>query len=75
MSVEPSSDLVVNFSKREKEVARLMLEGLTDQDIADQLFISINIARTHIKNVYKKLGISTRSRAILELCNRPQLLD
>lgn len=52
-----------------------MLEGLTDQDIADQLFISINTARTHIKNVYKKLGISTRSRAILEFRDRPQLLD
>lgn len=51
------------LSKREKEVLYLVLEGLNNQDIAKQLFISGHTVKNHITSVYKKLNIQDRSQA------------
>ncbi|HHX36428.1 MAG TPA: helix-turn-helix transcriptional regulator [Clostridiaceae bacterium] len=53
-----------DLSEREIDVISLIVQGLTYQETADQLFISINTVRTHIKNIYSKLGISNQR----ELC-------
>jgi len=50
----PKSDL--RLSKKEKEVALLLLEGLTSQEIANKMFISRNTVFTHRKKILKKLG-------------------
>jgi len=52
------------LSARELEVLRLLNTHLSSTEIAEQLFISVNTARFHIKNIYGKLGIHSRSEAI-----------
>ncbi len=46
------------------EVLHLMAEGLTYNEIADQILVSLNTVRTHVKNIYSKLLVHKRSQAI-----------
>jgi len=55
------------FSKREKEVIALLLEGKSNKQIALTLGISISTAEFHLGNIYSKLHLSSRSEAILML--------
>lgn len=48
------------LSAREHEVARLVAEGLTNDEIAEALFISRNTVKTHLANVLQKLGLRDR---------------
>jgi LuxR family maltose regulon positive regulatory protein len=66
--------LVEPLSEREVEVVRLMVEGLTYNDIAQRLMISVNTVRYHIKGLYSKLGVSSRAEAI-ERARQLTLLD
>jgi DNA-binding NarL/FixJ family response regulator len=52
------------LSAREKEVITLLAGGNNYQQIADQLFISVDTVRHHIKNIYKKLHVHTQSEAV-----------
>ncbi len=49
------------LSQREITILRLIVKGLTHQEIADKLFLSIHTVNTHRKNINKKLGIKTVS--------------
>ncbi|MBQ1334129.1 MAG: helix-turn-helix transcriptional regulator, partial [Clostridia bacterium] len=55
------------FTGREKEIIALMLEGQNNQQIAAKLFISIFTVKTHIKNIFNKLDVSTRADAVAKL--------
>lgn len=48
------------LSQREEEVLQLLAEGCSNQEIAKQLFISPNTVKTHIKNIYAKMGVGNR---------------
>ena len=52
------------LSSREKEVINLLANGNNYQQIADQLFISVDTVRHHIKNIYRKLHVHTQSEAV-----------
>jgi len=52
------------LSEREKEVINLLAQGNNYQQIGDQLFISVDTVRHHIKNIYKKLHVHTQSEAV-----------
>lgn len=52
------------LSSREKEVITLLAGGNNYQQIADQLFISVDTVRHHIKNIYKKLHVHSQSEAV-----------
>ena len=52
------------LSTREKEVLNLLGEGNNYQQIADQLFISVDTVRHHIKSIYKKLHVHSQSEAV-----------
>jgi LuxR family transcriptional regulator, maltose regulon positive regulatory protein len=52
------------LSERELEVMQLIAAGLTNQEISEQLFISLNTVKTHIKNIYQRLEVSNRAQAI-----------
>ena len=52
------------LSKRELEVLLLMGNGLTNQEIADTLFVSLNTIKTHISNIYLKLNVKRRTQAV-----------
>lgn len=68
------ASLVEPLSEREVEVVRLMVEGLTYNDIAKRLVISVNTVRYHVKGLYSKLGVSSRAAAI-ERARQLALLD
>lgn len=51
----------LGLSPREKEIAALLLHGQSAKQIAAELGIAVNTANFHIKNLYKKLGIGSRS--------------
>ena len=53
-----------SLSKREAEVLRLMAEELSNQEIADHLYVSLNTVKTHAKNIYLKLDVNSRIKAI-----------
>ncbi len=52
------------LSERELEVIELLTKGLTNQNICDQLHISVNTVKSHIKRIYKKLNITNRLQLI-----------
>ena len=52
------------ISKRELEVLQLMADGLSNQEIADKLFVSLNTVKTHSANLFSKLGVNKRTQAI-----------
>lgn len=52
------------LSDREKDVLNLLADGNNYQQIADQLFISVDTVRHHIKSIYKKLHVHTQSEAV-----------
>jgi DNA-binding CsgD family transcriptional regulator len=49
-----------NFSPREKEVLALLLQGRTNAQIGEELYISLNTTKTHIRNIYQKVGVKRR---------------
>ncbi len=51
------------LSAREVEVLRLIADGLTNTQIAEQLVISPLTVNTHVRSIYNKLGVSSRSAA------------
>ena len=52
------------LSPREREILGLLADGLTGQAIAEQLFLSPETVRTHVRNATTKLGASTRVQAV-----------
>ncbi len=51
------------LSPREREVLALVAEGLTNSQIAERLVISTETVKFHLRNIYQKLGVSTRTEA------------
>ncbi len=54
----------LGVSKREYEVLELMAQGLSNREIADRLFVSLNTVKTHSSNLFMKLGARRRTQAI-----------
>ncbi len=52
------------LTEREREVLGLMVEGLSNQEIADRLFLSLGTVKFHIGNIYSKLGVESRVAAV-----------
>jgi LuxR family maltose regulon positive regulatory protein len=52
------------ISERELEVLYLIAAGLSNQEIADKLFISLNTVKTHTKNINSKLNVNSRIKAV-----------
>jgi two-component system, NarL family, response regulator LiaR len=54
----------LGISKRELEVLELMATGLSNQEMADKLFVSLNTIKTHLSNLFIKLDAKRRTQAI-----------
>jgi len=59
---EPVADIL---SERELEVLKLAAKGLSNRDIAEQLFLSIRTVQAHLGNIFNKLDVGSRTEAIL----------
>jgi len=55
------------FSDRELELAQLLYDGITNTQIAEKLYISVNTVKTHLKNIYLKLDANSRLQVIQKL--------
>jgi LuxR family transcriptional regulator, maltose regulon positive regulatory protein len=51
------------LSDREQSVLRYLTTRLTNREIADECFMSVNTVKTHLRHIYEKLGVSTRAAA------------
>lgn len=61
----PAEGPLPELTKRENELLELITKGYRYQEIADKLFISKETVRTHLRNVYDKLQVRSRSEAAL----------
>ena len=55
-----------NLSEREALIKDLILEGKSNKEIASELFISLSTVKTHLTNLYKKLGVSGRKEILIK---------
>src|SRR6478672_13390000 len=55
----------VGLSPREAEVIALIARGLSNQEIADRAFVSINSIKTYVRTAYRKIGVERRTQAML----------
>ena len=53
------------LTPREAEIIALITQGLGNQEIAARAFLSINSVKTHIRTAYRKMGVTSRSQAVL----------
>lgn len=54
----------LGLSKRELDVLNLMAKGLSNEEIGDKLFVSLNTVKTHSSNIYLKLDVKRRTQAM-----------
>ena len=54
----------LGLSKRELEVLQLMARGLSNHEIAESLFVSLNTIKTHSSKVFEKLEVQRRTQAV-----------
>jgi DNA-binding CsgD family transcriptional regulator len=57
--------LDAGLTGRELEIAGLIYQGITARDISEQIHLSYHTVRNHIKNIYRKMGVSTRSEMLV----------
>jgi len=57
---------VFQLTQRETEILNLLVEGFNNKAIADKLFISIETVRNHIRHIYEKLQVHTKSQAVVK---------
>ena len=60
----------VGLTKREEEILSYLAKGYLYKEIASLLFISVETVRTHLRNIYEKLQVRTRTEAILKYLNK-----
>jgi DNA-binding CsgD family transcriptional regulator len=63
---DPVSVTVYNYhlTSREKDVLKLLIEGLTKKEISNRLFVSYNTIGTHVNHIYQKLNVNNRGSAV-----------
>lgn len=67
----PTSDSDINkLTKREYEVLTLLARGDLDKEIADELHINVSTVRTHLKHIYEKLHVQSRTQAAVRYVKR-----
>ena len=61
---EPGTALIEKLSDREQEVLTLIAGGLSNQEIAQKLVVTVSTIKTHLNNIYAKLNVHTRLQAV-----------
>lgn len=60
----PGAKLVERLSEREREVLQLIAEGLTNEEVAARLYLSLHTVKVHARNIYAKLDVTSRTQAV-----------
>jgi DNA-binding NarL/FixJ family response regulator len=68
--IAPPRDVEHNLSARELEVVHLLAEGRSYKMIADAMSVSIDTVRFHIRNIYEKLHVHSKSEAVIAALRR-----
>jgi LuxR family maltose regulon positive regulatory protein len=63
--------LIEPLTERELEVLRLIVAGLSNPEIAEELFVAVSTVKSHVNHIYGKLGVGNRVEAV----TRAQALD
>ena len=66
----PTPEPEQNLSRREQEVLELLSQGCSNKDIADKLSISIETVTWHLRHIYTKLHVRSRTQAALKFLSR-----
>lgn len=66
----PARDEISALTYREDEILALLAKGLLCKEIAHELRISAETVSTHLKNIYRKLGVSSRTQAVVKFIQR-----
>ncbi len=73
--VRPAPDPVERLSAREREVLGRLAQMMTTEEIAADLYLSVNTVKTHLKSVYRKLAVTRRSAAVRRARELKLLVD
>ena len=60
-----------NLTARESEILDLLAKGLLYKEIADQLQVSYNTVNNHVRHIYEKLHVNTRTEAVAVYLQKP----
>ena len=60
----PAEGSLEPLSEREREVLQLVAAGKTNRQVATELFVSVGTVKTHVNNIYRKLGAHSRTQAV-----------
>lgn len=72
---DPHSELVESLTIREQEILQLIMQGNTNREIADALFIEVSTVKWNIRQIYPKLGVRNRRQAIMRARELNLLID
>lgn len=59
-----------NLTPRELEVLNLVAQGMNNNEIANELFITIHTAKAHVVSILNKLGVKNRTQAVTKAFNK-----
>jgi DNA-binding CsgD family transcriptional regulator len=59
-----------SLSRAERDIVKLVIEGMTNQEISEKLFVSVRTVGTHLTHVYRKLGVGSRRELAREAGQR-----
>ena len=65
--VEFNQQFITPLTKRELELLQLLCRGLTNKALSENMFVSINTIKTHLKNLYAKMDVHNRSEAVAKV--------
>lgn len=65
--IAPLIAMAYGLTQRERDVARLVIQGLPTSDIAKQLFLSAHTVQDHLKSIFAKIGVRTRRELVTQV--------
>ena len=64
-STEPDPAIISGLTEREREILELIARGLSNAEVAHQLFLGETTVKSHVSNIFRKLGVRDRVQAVI----------